>query len=150
MLCVICIEDIPQGDDIKCSKCNEFLHFNCAFLREASFRKMSVALKKLWTCSNCKTKELVMTPVMPGKSQTVTDETLKSVVDPVNFMSSQFDDFNNQLKHLLSTINDLKSENKRITEENLLLKKETDILSGRLNKIEQKNFRVSVRNCRRS
>jgi len=90
-----------------------------------------------------------MTPVMPGKSQTVTDETLKSVVDSVNFMSSQFDGFNNQLKHLLSTINDLKCENKRITLENLLLKKETENLSGRLNKIEQKTV-VSVRNCRRT
>lgn len=90
-----------------------------------------------------------MTPVMPGKSQTVTDETLKSVVDFVNFMSSQFDGFNNQLKHLLSTINDLKCENKRITLENLLLKKETENLSGRLNKIEQKTV-VSVRNCRRT
>lgn len=40
----------------------------------------------------------------------VTYETLKSVVDSVNFMSSQIDNFNNQLKHLLSTINDLKCD----------------------------------------
>lgn len=144
MLCIICIEDIPQGDDIKCTKCNEFLHFNCAGLREASFKKMSVALKKLWTCSNCKTKKLVMTPVTAGKSQTVTDETLKSVVESVNFMSSQFDDFNNQLKHLLSTINENKCENKRIAEENLLLKKETENLSERLNKIEQKTLERQI------
>lgn len=53
-------------------------------------------------------------------------------------MSSQFYDFNYQLKQLFATINDLKSENKRISENNLQLKKEAVTLSGRINILEQK------------
>jgi hypothetical protein len=53
-------------------------------------------------------------------------------------MSSQFDDFNHQLKELISAVNDLKNENKRIKEENSILKSEMINLSRRVNKFEQK------------
>ena len=54
----------------------------------------------------------------------ITDETLKGVIDSVQFMSTQFDHFGQQLKSLVSTINVLKDENKRIKEENIVLQKE--------------------------
>ncbi|KAF0748808.1 E3 ubiquitin-protein ligase TRAIP-like [Aphis craccivora] len=54
MLCNICNDDIFDSDDIKCSTCNEFLHFACAGFRETSFRKMSNNDKLNWCCNNCK------------------------------------------------------------------------------------------------
>lgn len=146
MLYSICIDDIHRGDDIKCTKCNEFLHFNCAGLREANFRKMSSTPKEKWYCSTCKTKKTAASPVfLPVKSsQIVNDDTLNSVVDSVNFLCSQFDDFNNQLKHLFSTINDLECENKRIIEENVFLKKETVNLSERIDELEQKTLECHI------
>lgn len=53
-------------------------------------------------------------------------------------MSSQFDSFNHQLKELISAVNYLKNENKRITEENSILKNEMKTLSRRVNNLEQK------------
>jgi len=82
MLCSICFEDILQGDDIKFANCKEFLNFNCAGLKEVNFRKISSTLKEKWTCSTYKTKNLIVSPViLPVKSQTVTNETLKNVVE---------------------------------------------------------------------
>jgi len=137
MLCSVCTDEIHQGDEIKCVKCYEFLHFNCAGIREANFRKMSKSLKEKWSCSNCKVKKVATAPVL---TQPITDETLQNVVYAVNFMSSQFDDFSLKLKQLISTVNDLKNENIRIVEENASLKKEMVALSGRLNKLEQKSL----------
>jgi len=116
MLFSVCTDEIHQGDEIKCVKCHEFLHFDCSGLREANFRKMSKSLKEKWSCSNFKVKKVATTPVL---TQPITDETLQNVVDAVNFMSSQFDDFSLKLKQLISTVNDLKNENKRIVEPNL-------------------------------
>lgn len=141
MLCTICNEDILQGDDINCATCKEFSHFNYAGFREANFRKMSKMLKYQWSRSTCKTQRTpISQTTSQGKTQTITDERLKSVVNFINFMSYQFDDFNHQLKRLFITINNLKSENKRITEENVLLKKEKKTLSMRLNKLQQKSL----------
>lgn len=64
------------------------------------------------------------------KTTTVSDE---SIVDSVNFMSSQFDDFNHQLKELISAVNDKNNENKRITVENSILKNEIITLAIRVN-----------------
>lgn len=55
-------------------------------------------------------------------------------------MSSQFDDFNHQLKELISAVNDKNNENKRITVENSILKNEIITLAIRVNKFVQKSL----------
>lgn len=78
-------------------------------------------------------KKVATAPVL---TQPITDETLQNVVDAVNFMSSQFEDFSLKLKQLISTVNYLKNENISIVEEN----KEIVAVSRRLNKLEQKSL----------
>lgn len=63
---------------------NGFLHFNCYGLREVNFRKVSEALKESRSCSNCKAKK---TATLHVTNRIVSEETLKSVVESVNFMS---------------------------------------------------------------
>lgn len=146
MLCLICIEEIFQGDEIQCVVCNEFLHFSCAGFREEKFRKINISTKSNWSCSNCKCKKPSNSPIiLPKKKSTaITDETLRGVIESVNFLSSQFDDFGQQLKNLISTVNLLKNENKRITEENLIIKNEMKTLSGLVNKLEQKSLNCNM------
>ena len=57
MLCNVCNDDVFEGDDIICSKCDGFMHFACAALRETSFRKMSKTAKQNWCCNKCKFPE---------------------------------------------------------------------------------------------
>lgn len=40
MLCLICVVEIFQDDELQCSICKEFLHFTCAGYKKANFRKL--------------------------------------------------------------------------------------------------------------
>ncbi|KAF0711660.1 E3 ubiquitin-protein ligase TRAIP-like [Aphis craccivora] len=148
MLCVVCNNSIHQGDEIQCFICKEFTHFICAGLREGKFRKLNKQAKDNWSCNTCKfSKEqdknnlLSNTnKLLTSKGNEITDETLNGVIDSVQFMSTQFDHFGQQLKSLVSTINELKDENKQINEENIFLRKELLNLSQRVNIIEQKSL----------
>lgn len=53
----ICNDDVFEGDVIICSRCDGFMHFACATLRETSFRKMSKTAKQNWCCNRCKFHE---------------------------------------------------------------------------------------------
>lgn len=59
-------------------------------------------------------------------------------------MSSQFDSFGKQLKEIILSITELKNENKRITEENLKIKKELNTISNRVNILEQKALECHI------
>jgi len=39
------------------------------------------------------------------------DETIKNLVEPVNFVSDKFDNFSKQFQELITTINYIKDEN---------------------------------------
>lgn len=100
MLCSTCNEDILEADIVNCSKCKAILHYSCAALRESAFRIMTKAAKKNWQCNTCKSKKLpkTQTPnndVNKGRSvlQNSDDNTIKNLVESVNFMSDKFDDF---------------------------------------------------------
>lgn len=148
MLCNVCNDDIYDGDNLNCNKCNVFLHFGCAALRETAFRKMSNTAKQTWCCNKCKFKEQSpktlasksnLTTVYSG-TQKVNNETLNNLVDSVNFMSDKFDDFGKQLQDVISIINLIKEENSSLKEENRKMKNEFASLEKRLNVIEQKSI----------
>lgn len=54
MLCLLCNNDIFQGDELKCSKCKGNLNFTCACLREANVRKLARLNRDKWCCAKCK------------------------------------------------------------------------------------------------
>jgi len=113
MLCNECNDDIFDGDEIKCSTCITLLHFGCASLRETSFRKMSKNAKLNWSCNKCKysvpkdkTPISVSTTVLKClNSCTLSNETFKSLIDSINYMSDKFDSFGNQLQEMLTQLN---------------------------------------------
>jgi len=41
LLCAICSDEIFENDEVKCTKCNLFLHFGWPGQKEVNFRKMS-------------------------------------------------------------------------------------------------------------
>ena len=108
MICLICNEEIFKGDEIKCNKCNGFLHFYCSGLRENIYRKMKSESKELWNCSKCKNIKDSINP----KTSSFSDTTIESSVESIEFMSGQFESFKNQMKDILSTLGELQTENK--------------------------------------
>lgn len=148
MSCLICNEEIYHGDELQCSTCNEFLIFTCAGFREVNFRKMNKAVRSSWSYSTCKSKKnsdlSFKSPQLNNKATEISDEILKGVIESVNFMSSQFDSFGQQLKELISSISQIKNENKRITEQNLKIKNELGSMTERINFLEQKALECNM------
>jgi len=146
MLCVLCNEDIPQNDYLKCTTCKEFFHYACGGLREEKFCKLNKPNKDNWSCSNCKFKKkaLVIADEIASSinttinNTTVSDKTPRDVVNSLKFMSAQFDSFGQQLKDLISTVKILEDENNLIKEENMLRRGELSSLLGMVNMLEQK------------
>ncbi|KAL4101015.1 hypothetical protein QTP88_021036 [Uroleucon formosanum] len=146
MLCVTCNDDIFEGDNLNCSKCNAIQHFGCAALRESAFRKMSKTAKQNGCCGKCKSNEPCFNPLASKTASIskhtdtniVNNETIKNLVEPVNFMSDKFDNFGKQLQELVTTINSIKAENSFLKEENCKLKNEVALLDKRMNVFEQK------------
>lgn len=128
MLCVICNNNVHQGDEFQCIRCKEFTHFICAGFREEQFCKMNKQAKKIWSCTSSKFgryKNNLLRKTnksLTSKGNEITDEILNGVIESVQNMSTQFDNFSQLLKALVSTINELKDENKCIKEENTVLK----------------------------
>jgi len=140
MLCSVCIDEIINGDDLKCLVCKKFLHFTCAGFREESFRKLSAVNKKKFACPQCKTSGNGTTKPEAENKFVGSNDTLASLATSVQFMSDRFDDFGKQLQEVLNTIKELKEENITLKEINHKLKSDVNILSLRVNLFEQKQI----------
>lgn len=106
ILCMLCNEYIHQNDYLICITCKEFFHYACGGLREENFRKLNKPNKDNWSCSNCKFKKKALAIADRIASSinttinntTVSDKTLRDVVDSLKFMSAECDSFGQQLK----------------------------------------------------
>ena len=119
----------------------EYLHYTRASFREAAFRKLNAATKEKFSCVSCKFNngKPDISKVKTGNSVN-TDVTLESLFASVKFMSNQFDDFGKQLREILNTVKELKEENKQLRENNRKLQLDCDLLSLRINSLEQKSI----------
>jgi activator of 2-hydroxyglutaryl-CoA dehydratase len=135
MLCSVCKEDIFQGDDIKCSKCN--LHFSCGGMRETNLRKLAKANNEKWCCAKYKSMIINTSITQEENSFVGSNETLANLTESVKFMSNQFDNFGKQLSEVLNSIKELKEENKSLKETNCKLKVDIGSLTKKVNVLEQ-------------
>lgn len=143
MLCVVCNDDIFEGENLRCKICKEHLHFSCASMRETNFRKMNKQSKEKWSCVKCK----ITTAVDCNTSNTQDDvsfvgsnDKLSSLTDSVKFMSNQFDVFGKQLNEVLNSIKELREENKTLKEKNSKLCDDVCKLNRKINVLEQKSI----------
>lgn len=142
MLCLVCNDEIYDGDEIKCKNCKDYLHFSCASFRETAFRKLTHEAKLKFSCSKCKVN-VGLTSNTKSKNEDVfvgSNETLSDLTNSVKFMSAKFDDFSKQLKEVLYNIKELKEENNVLKENNIKLNSDIYKLSKRLNLLEQKSM----------
>lgn len=142
MLCLVCNDEIFDGDEIKCKNCKEYLRFSWASFREAAFRKLTHGPKQKFSCSKRKAN-VGPSSNIKSKNEDVfvgSNETLSDLTNSVKFMSAKFDDFGKQLKEVLLNIKELKEENKLLKENNIKLNSDIYNLSKRLNLLEQKSI----------
>lgn len=142
MLCCSCNEDIFDDDALSCTICNEYYHYMCVALKESTFRKMSKATKSKWACSKCKFNDKtqpsnnVTQQINPALS--ITNDDFNNLTESVKFMSAKFDSFGTQLQELLSSVKQMREENRLLKEQNIKNYNEILLLLNRVNTLEQK------------
>lgn len=146
MLCNVCNDDIYEEDELKCSTCNEFFHFGCAVLRETTFRKMSKMARQKWGCSKCKFSidSKIKSPIANVnkgiEASMLTNESFINLTDSDKYMSDKFDSFGEHLQELVKSIKDMREENKILKVQNNNLCHDLNVLSNKLNILEQKSL----------
>lgn len=142
MLCNSCNEDIVDEDALKCSVCFEYYHFMCATITEKNFRKMSKVNKAKWFCNKCKFYENAKSPLQNNTtnklSRNCSNDNCSDLTESVNFMRGKFDNFGKQLQEIVSSLKEMRDENKVLKEHNIKLHNEISFLSNRVNILEQK------------
>ncbi|KAK5639469.1 hypothetical protein RI129_011961 [Pyrocoelia pectoralis] len=135
--CSICKESIiSEGDYVNCSLCKEKLHYNCANVREESWRKLSAKNRAIWRCYQCKTnpcnsendekeadvpvhkvKESVnpiMLALITSAVKAAIKEENKSLHDKIDNYQQSLDFFSFKFEEFTISLNNLEQENKKL------------------------------------
>jgi len=125
MLCNSGNEDIIEGDAFECS----VYATNCITLcvgiafREVTFHKMSKATKQKWSCFKCKLDSntasqyqdnIIQTKNLVASTPSKYTTNFKDLAESVDFMSNKFDNFGEQIKNVLASLN--KNERRKSVE----------------------------------
>lgn len=137
--CSKCNETIITSDEIVCSQCNNYYHYLCEGITEATFNKQSKNTRSRWICNKCKFKW-----DKPKNKSTVSEITLQDLANSMNFMSQQFDDFSTTVTKILEEMKEIRKENVRITNDNIKLTQEIFDLKYRLDGIEQSSLKSTI------
>lgn len=140
--CAKCLEKlIHKEDTLECNTCKKTVHFYCAGISESNFKKMSKLNKGKYACSDHKQTDSNTKNIQPSvKVETKIDELIQSV----EFMGKQFDNFNNKLDSLVNEVKNLKIENAKMKNENNNLLNEVSIIKFKIDTLEQSNLIKSI------
>jgi len=165
--CGICEDPIPSTDDfVKCSTCHQKYHFECAEVEEKQWKRYGEKRRNGWKCKECKssgkstdkpvTSEVndLNTEVLKkieetiqaqfAKQSTKFNERLDQFQTSVDFCSQKIDDYESQIKALLTKLSSFEKENLALKAENLKLSTEVKSCRLQLEELEQYNRNRNV------
>lgn len=125
--CSKCNETIITSDEIICSHCNNYYHYLCEGITEATFNKQSKNTRSRWICNKCKFKW--DKPKNISFKFTVSEISLQDLANSMNFMSQKFDDFSITVTKILEKMKEIRKENVRTAKDNIKLTQEYVILN---------------------
>lgn len=139
--CVKCNETLTHNEDtIECSVCKNNYHYYCIGISETNFKKMTRNTKNRFSCATCLNSESKTTNNPPH----TLDSKMEDLIQSVNFMGQQFDDFNKKLESTLTELKHVKKENEIIKADNTRLSNEILEIKQKLDTFEQQNLGISV------
>lgn len=144
--------DDPLSDGVRCTSCNQDLHFHCAGITEAGYRKLGDR-KLTWRCSKCKISGPAQLPVSPKlNSDSVILREIKALADKLSPLESlkeelfllrtEFADLktslsetNSDLKAFYEKVKDFEDRLQRVEK----VQGQVNTLQSRLEKLEEEN-----------
>lgn len=131
MDCGKCYKFINEKEIIKCNGCTTSLHYSCANLTEAEFKKILPMNKHKWKCNDCKLGNTAI------KSSTSATDTSNSIVNIdtgklMAYLDQKFEVLRKECRNdIKDTVNEVKSEIK-------LLGERMDRWEQRVSKLEER------------
>lgn len=151
--CSKCSAHIVEEDKVRCSICNSDLHFGCAGIQEATFRKMG-AKKNSWKCFACRANPSKPNEKKPEDTMNMDEYSKLEILfkSHSNQISNKMDEFrkkldqyedsiqynSNQMEDMMKMFKEVKEENKKIIEKQEVLEKENTELQKRMKILENK------------
>ncbi|KAL4718614.1 hypothetical protein ACJJTC_014049 [Scirpophaga incertulas] len=56
-LCAACLFEVKNKCELRCSRCNEYYHFQCVGYVADSYKRLDIDFKKKWICTSCNCKQ---------------------------------------------------------------------------------------------
>jgi hypothetical protein len=127
---------IHKEDTLESNICKKTIYFYCAGISECNFKRISKLSKGKYIYSDHKqTNSNINNIQSPVKVETKIEELIQSV----EFMGKEFDNFNRKVDSLLNEMKNLKIEN-----ENNYLLNEVTIIKNKMYALEQSNLIKSI------
>lgn len=96
MDCRKCLKNISDAEGIKCTSCLTWLHFYCAELTEADFKKILPMNRIKWKCSTCKSKKKAMTSTTTSPTSNLASSINVDTEALTRYMDSKLADLRQQ------------------------------------------------------
>lgn len=156
MNCFKCSADLIDEDALTCSLCRHSLHFGCAPMTEANFRKMAKSRKDSFKCVECKDKkDITFTiPSTPTSDSTLLKQfnelakelktTIAGLEKSVQHNSDVMDDILTGFREMKTNFEQIQAKQEELMEENLTLKKTVKDLQQHVFEVEQKSLDHNV------
>lgn len=149
--CGKCDKALTDSDVPQCADCQTSYHFECAIVRQASFKNKSNEQKSSWRCQECKEGQKIQLKAIEDKldnlatslkkMETVPDE-LKTIQSSLNFLSDMYDNLTKELQEEKKKRETLGKEMSVLKNQNQWLHREltkTKIEINELNQYGRKN-----------
>lgn len=130
--CAKCEVEINEGASITCNICKLVFHYECAGVREATFKKKSLADRAATKCLNCRSP-----PVEPST-------TLEDVIGAIQKLQESVDGIQSEQQKVSLLIAELREEQKKTSEEIKDLVKSQQFLSDQYDELQEKVEKIQV------
>ena len=141
--------------------CENYFHAKCTNLKNVENVRKLGARKDQWKCSSCKESsnlEMMQTQEVDLKKLTQqiseihsklpyiekTNETVRDLETSVKFISTKFDDFQQEITEMKKTVRELSSKSEMLKSENFNLKQTVDRLETKLGEMEQQQLQENI------
>lgn len=149
MSCSRCAVPLVLEDRIKCSVCENNMHFGCGGLVETSFRKLPKDRKVNFKCQDCKVNKVGCGDgsVLMAQFNKLADELRNSMSElekSVKYGSDQSDAILTEFQELKKTFQTMQGKQQELMNENAVLKKTVKELKSQFIEVDQRSLDHNV------
>lgn len=125
-ICSKCEVEVKEGASVTCNICKQLFHYECAGVREATYKKKSLADRATTKCLSCRAPQVEPTT------------TLEDVIGAIQKLQETVDGMHSDQQKVALLVAELREEQKKNSEEIKELVKSQQFLSDQYDELQKK------------